>query len=281
MALDPKSLLHSFLPSENAPPTNARVLLHHTHAKAASSLLCQLAINRARHNLITLFVTYANPHDTPPPYPVNPSPTGNTDALLDCVLVKRVASIDELHRLLIGFHLVDPGTPTPSAILIDRLHDICVASSTSPGATPTADSSPARYGRNTLTMQLTGVVALAAHAADWMAAQPRGPTASSGGEINHGEGTLVISCANIHEASTLLSRWLSHQVDIHAGPAANVFSLSLHNLDEPLTPTEPPRCCFSCTDEGLTVLPPQPEAERLQTPSSSGARRRSEALRRS
>eukprot|EP00316_Scyphosphaera_apsteinii_P024187 CAMPEP_0119324624 /NCGR_PEP_ID=MMETSP1333-20130426/63773_1 /TAXON_ID=418940 /ORGANISM="Scyphosphaera apsteinii, Strain RCC1455" /LENGTH=318 /DNA_ID=CAMNT_0007332389 /DNA_START=35 /DNA_END=991 /DNA_ORIENTATION=+ len=144
-----------------------RCVLTGPSGSGKTSLLMQYAYSLATlgHNSLFVCKSQAKLAAHPPVRPGSNESRSHTEdaALLRRIRIKYVQNEADLFKLLTNMAYSDD----VHALLIDDLHDICMASACSPaGSTPSSVGSPGKHGQNQTMMHLAAAVALATHAVD-------------------------------------------------------------------------------------------------------------------
>ena len=235
-----EALVASFFPCARAPPPvvgRSRCLLVGAAGTGKTSLLLQLALNRARLGLCTLFVSCGPPLDTRPP--ARPrvvseadEPPEDEEHLLSRIYIKHCATWPQLREVLTSLHL-PAAVPSfaadgpPRGLIVDGLSALFASRGAAAARHDLSQSapSPSKPEQQRTSMFLALALALAAHAADHLdaaaaasaaaaeaaaagASAPMDAVASTEPPAPCEPALLVVSCSAPAPEAELAGRWL-------------------------------------------------------------------------
>ena len=236
-AEEAEALAASFFPCARAPPPvvgRSRCLLVGAAGTGKTSLLLQLALNRARLGLCTLFVSCGPPLDTRPParprvVSESDEASEDVDHLLRRIYIKHCATWPQLRETLASLHL-PAAVPSfaadgpPRGLIVDGLSALFASRGAAAGRNDLSQSapSPSKPEQQRTSMFLALALALAAHAADHLDAAAAAEAAAAGAaaasspvDVASTEppapcepALLVVSCSAPAPEAELAGRWL-------------------------------------------------------------------------
>lgn len=217
------------LPSLAAP----RALLLGPHSAHTSSLLFQMAYNRARRGLSTLYVACGNLNELPPTKPRALGEIHHQDDadFMRLICIKHISSWNELKELLSSLHLPSAkpafvADGLPRGLILDGVSSLFQSRAATgsecmsqPAAASQTTPSPGKPEHQRTNMFIALALALAAHAADHLdavaaaAAAPSIPTDAapsppSSAHTSVEPALLIVSCSAPAPEVELSTRWL-------------------------------------------------------------------------